>query len=122
MSNPEAALAAVSEGAGLRGHAPLLRALADEARLTIVARLAAAGAPVCVCDLTPGLGLAPATVSHHLKVLRDAGVIRGERRGSWIHYSLDLAVLGSLAALIAEIAPRAGAIPRARACGPDDRS
>lgn len=89
----------------IRHHAPLLRALADEARLEIVARLAAAGGPVCVCDLTPGLGLAQPTVSHHLKVLRDASVVHSERRGSWVYYSLDLAVIGALADLIGALAP-----------------
>jgi len=89
----------------IRAHAPLLRALADEARLEILARLAAADGPVCVCDLTPGLGLAQPTVSHHLKVLRDAGVVRSERRGTWIHYALEGSVLGALGALIADLAP-----------------
>ena len=81
----------------LRGHAPLLRALGDEARLEIVARLAAAGGPVCVCDLIPGLGLAQPTVSHHLRVLKEAGVVRSERRGTWVYYALDRSVLGRLA-------------------------
>ena len=89
----------------IRGHAPLLRALADEARLEIVARLAAAGGPVCVCDITPGLGLSQPTVSHHLKVLKDAGVLRSERRGSWVYYSLELWVIGALGDLISALAP-----------------
>ena len=72
----------------LRAHAPLLRALADEARLDIVARLAAAGGPVCVCDLTPGLGLAQPTVSHHLKVLTEAGFLTRSKRGTWAYYAL----------------------------------
>lgn len=98
----------------IRGHAPLLRALADEARLEIVGRLAAAGREVCVCDITPGLGLAQPTVSHHLKVLRDAGVVHSERRGSWVYYSLDLSIVGALGDLIAALAPprRAAHEPR----------
>lgn len=90
-------------------HAPLLRALADEARLDIVARLAAAGGPVCVCDLMPGLGLAQPTVSHHLRTLKDAGVVTSERRGSWVYYSLDFSILGSLADLMAALAPPSAA-------------
>lgn len=90
----------------LRAHAPLLRALGDEARLEIVARLASADGPVCVCDLMPGLGLAQPTVSHHLKVLKDAGIVRSERRGSWVHYTLELAVLGALGELIVALSPR----------------
>lgn len=89
----------------IRAHAPLLRALADEARLEIVARLAAAGGAVCVCDITTGLGLAQPTVSHHLKVLRDAGVVCSERRGSWVYYSLELSVIGALGDLISALAP-----------------
>ena len=106
----------------LRAHAPLLRALADEARLDIVARLAAAGGPVCVCDLTPGLGLAQPTVSHHLKVLREAGVVRSERRGSWVYYTLELAIVGTLAGLIGALAPPpGGAAERTGTCGPPKR-
>jgi len=91
--------------ASLQGHAPLLRALADEARLEIVGRLAAAGGAMCVCDLMTGLGLAQPTVSHHLKVLKDAGVVSAERRGSWVYYSLELAIVGALGELIAGLAP-----------------
>ena len=86
-------------------HAPLLRALADEVRLEIVGRLAAAARPVCVCDLMPGLGLAQPTISHHLRVLRDAGIVGCERRGSWVYYSLDFAIVGQLADLIGGLAP-----------------
>lgn len=89
----------------IRVHAPLLRALGDEVRLQIVARLAAAGGAVCVCDLMPGLGLSQPTVSHHLKVLKDAGVVRSERRGTWVHYTLELSVLGALGELIVALAP-----------------
>jgi ArsR family transcriptional regulator len=91
----------------LRGHAPLLRALGDEARLEIVARLAAAGGPVCVCDLMPGLGLAQPTVSHHLRVLKEAGVVRWERRGTWVYYALELSIMGALADLLGALAPPA---------------
>lgn len=89
----------------LRGHAPLLRALADEARLDIVSRLAAAGGPVCVCDLMPGLGIAQPTVSHHLRVLKEAGVVRSERRGSWVYYALEVSIMGALADLLGGLAP-----------------
>lgn len=101
----------------LRGHAPLLRALADEARLEIVARLGAAAGPVCVCDLTPGLGLSQPTISHHLKVLRDAGVVRSERRGSWVYYSLELSILGALGDLIGALAPPRE-VAEASSCAP----
>jgi ArsR family transcriptional regulator len=82
-----------------------LRALGDEARLEIVSRLAAAGGPVCVCDLMPGLGLAQPTVSHHLRVLKEAGVVRWERRGTWVYYALELSIMGALADLLGALAP-----------------
>src|SRR3990170_1380685 len=69
--------------------AGLLAALADPVRLRIVSMLAAApqGA-ACGCELESPLGLAQPTVSHHLRILREAGLIVGERRGRWVHYSL----------------------------------
>ena len=63
------------------------RALADPARVAIVNRLAAAD-EVCVCNLVAALGLAQPTVSHHLKVLREAGLVDSSRRGTWAYYRL----------------------------------
>ena len=69
--------------------APVLAALADPVRLRIVSMLAAApDGSACGCDLEGPLGLSQPTVSHHLKVLREAGLVDGERRGRWIHYSI----------------------------------
>ena len=69
--------------------APVLAALADPVRLRMVSMLAAASdGSVCGCDLEEPLGLSQPTVSHHLKVLREAGLIEGDRRGRWIHYSV----------------------------------
>jgi len=65
----------------------LLQAAADPTRLSILRQLSAAG-PVCACDLTACCDVSQPTVSHHLKVLREAGWIDGERRGTWIWYSL----------------------------------
>ena len=62
-------------------------ALGDPARLQILSMLAAApDGEVCVCDLVPPLGKSQPTVSHHLKVLGDAGLIAGDRRGKWVWY------------------------------------
>jgi len=67
--------------------APLFAALADPARLRIVSMLAASpDGTACGCDLESPLGLSQPTVSHHLKILREAGLIEGERQGRWIHY------------------------------------
>jgi ArsR family transcriptional regulator len=63
------------------------KALADPTRVEIVNRLAAAD-EVCVCDFDAALDLAQPTVSHHLKVLRDAGLVESSRRGTWAFYRL----------------------------------
>lgn len=67
--------------------APVLGALADPVRLRIVSMLMAApDGTSCGCDLEEPLGLSQPTISHHLKVLREAGLIEGEKRGRWVHY------------------------------------
>jgi ArsR family transcriptional regulator len=63
------------------------KALADPARVAIVNRLASAD-EVCVCNLVAALDLAQPTVSHHLKVLREAGLVDSTRRGTWAYYRL----------------------------------
>lgn len=63
------------------------KALADPARVGILNRLAWAG-EVCVCTFVEALGISQPTVSHHLKVLRDAGLVESTRRGTWAHYRL----------------------------------
>jgi ArsR family transcriptional regulator len=79
-------------------------ALADPARLRVISMLAAAEAgEVCVCEFVEPLGKSQPTVSHHLKVLGDAGLVVGDRRGKWVWYSL---VPERLAALQAAIAAR----------------
>ena len=69
-------------------YAGLFKALADPHRLTILATLARAEDEVCVCDFTAELPLNQPTVSHHLKILRDAGLVLCERRGTWVYYRL----------------------------------
>ena len=64
------------------------KALGDTTRLTILATLAAHAEPVCACDLGDGVALEQPTISHHLKVLRDAGLVVSERRGTWGFYQL----------------------------------
>jgi ArsR family transcriptional regulator len=65
----------------------LLQAAADPTRLAILRQLSASG-EVCACDFTDCCGVSQPTVSHHLKVLREAGWITGDRRGTWIWYAL----------------------------------
>jgi len=81
--------------------ATLFKALADPARVKIVNLLATSSGPVCVCNITPRLGLAQPTVSHHLKKLADAGLLVREQRGTWAYYSLDPAATERLASLTA---------------------
>jgi DNA-binding transcriptional ArsR family regulator len=66
----------------------LLAALADPVRLSIIRELSASPGAVCACDFTDCCNVSQPTVSHHLKVLREAGVLTSERRGTFIYYSL----------------------------------
>ncbi|HYM52174.1 MAG TPA: metalloregulator ArsR/SmtB family transcription factor [Candidatus Dormibacteraeota bacterium] len=67
----------------------LLSALADPVRLSIIRQLASAPGAVCACDFTECCTVSQPTVSHHLKVLREAGVLTSERQGTFIYYSLS---------------------------------
>jgi ArsR family transcriptional regulator, arsenate/arsenite/antimonite-responsive transcriptional repressor len=69
-------------------QAALLRAAADPYRLKMLAILARAQDEVCVCDFTDALPLNQPTVSHHLRLLREAGLVTAERRGTWVYYTL----------------------------------
>jgi ArsR family transcriptional regulator len=81
--------------------ARLLKALADPARLRLVSMVAAhEGGEACVCDLTEPLGLTQPTVSHHLKILVDAGIFTREKRGVWAYYALVPAALDALSAVL----------------------
>ena len=82
--------------------AAVLKALAEPSRLRLVS-LIAANAPTgatCVCDLIEPVGLSQPTVSHHLKVLTDAGLLNREQRGKWAYYSVVPAALSAVAAAI----------------------
>jgi ArsR family transcriptional regulator len=69
--------------------ARVFKALSDPARVRIVNLLARNPEPACVCELTPAVGLSQPTVSHHLKKLVQAGLLRREQRGVWAYYTLD---------------------------------
>jgi len=72
----------------LETEAALFKAIGDPHRLTILATLARVEGEVCVCDFTDGLPLNQPTVSHHLRILREAGLVACERRGTWVYYRL----------------------------------
>jgi ArsR family transcriptional regulator len=83
------------------GLAQVFKALADPVRLRLVSLIGAhQGGEVCVCELTTAFSLTQPTISHHLKVLREAGIIDGERRGTWVYYWLVPAALERMAALL----------------------
>ncbi len=69
-------------------EASLFKAIADPYRLRMLATLARAPEEVCVCDFTDALPLNQPTVSHHLRILREAGLVTCERRGTWVYYQL----------------------------------
>lgn len=78
-----------------------LKALADPVRVRLVSLLMAAGDDgACTCDLAPAVGLSEATVSHHLKQLRTAGLVSGERHGTNVFYRPSLQALGALCRVI----------------------
>ncbi|MFI6490367.1 ArsR/SmtB family transcription factor [Streptomyces sp. NPDC050564] len=81
--------------------ARLFKALGDPVRLRLLSMIASqAGGEVCVCDLTPAFDLSQPTISHHLKLLRQAGLIDCERRGTWVYYWVLPATLDRLAAFL----------------------
>ena len=82
--------------------APALKALGDPVRLQLMSMIASAPAgEACVCDLTPAFALSGPTISHHLKTLREAGLVAAERRATWVYYRARPALLRQLAGLLA---------------------
>jgi ArsR family transcriptional regulator len=81
--------------------AKVFKALGDPVRLRLLSMIASrAGGEVCVCDLTPAFDLSQPTISHHLKLLRQAGLIDCERRGTWVYYWLVPEMTDRLAAIL----------------------
>jgi ArsR family transcriptional regulator, arsenate/arsenite/antimonite-responsive transcriptional repressor len=86
--------------------APLLKALADPVRLRLMSLIAShEGGEACVCDLNDAFELSQPTISHHLKVLHEAGLLERDKRGVWVYYRASSEALGGLAALIGSTAP-----------------
>ncbi|WP_037358987.1 ArsR/SmtB family transcription factor [Amycolatopsis orientalis] len=81
--------------------AKLFKAMSDPVRLRLLSLIAShAGGEACVCDLTDAFDLTGPTISHHLKVLRESGLIAGERRGTWVYYRVYPEVLARLSAVL----------------------
>lgn len=77
----------------------MLKAIADPTRLEILRTVAAQPGPVCACDVVDRFDLSQPTISHHLKVLRDSGLLTGTREGLWMFYRSDPKGMAALARL-----------------------
>lgn len=109
IPTPATAVAGSCCGIGVQGgltreeaerSAALLKAVADPVRLRLLSVIrASADGEACVCDLTDVVGLAQPTVSHHLKVLVEAGLLQRERRGTWAWFRVVPARLDDVAAI-----------------------
>ncbi|GGN90647.1 ArsR/SmtB family transcription factor [Nocardia rhizosphaerihabitans] len=90
--------------------AAAFKALSDPVRLRLLSLVAShSGGEACVCDLSAGFDLSQPTISHHLKVLREAGLLSSERRGSWVYYRIESQALAPLSRLLDIPAIQAGA-------------
>jgi ArsR family transcriptional regulator, arsenate/arsenite/antimonite-responsive transcriptional repressor len=86
--------------------APLLKALADPVRLRLMSLVAShPGGEACVCDLAGAFDLSQPTISHHLKVLHDSGLLDRDKRGVWVYYRARTGALASLGAVIGASSP-----------------
>jgi ArsR family transcriptional regulator len=81
--------------------ARMFKALGDPVRLRLLSLVAShAGGEACVCDISPSFDLSQPTISHHLKVLREAGLLDCERRGTWVYYWVVPTALQQLSAVL----------------------
>lgn len=85
---------------GTTEEVKLLAAMSDPTRLQIVAMLASQQEALCVCEIMPHFELGQPTISHHLKVLRDAHLVTSEKKGLWVYYSIDHAKLEQAASYL----------------------
>ncbi|MFC7956482.1 ArsR/SmtB family transcription factor [Rhodococcoides kroppenstedtii] len=95
--------------------ARMFKAIGDPVRLRLLSLVAShAGGEACVCDISESFDLSQPTISHHLKVLREAGLVDSERRGTWVYYR---AIPSALSQLSAALSPESGVIVGS-ACAP----
>lgn len=80
--------------------APMFKALGDPVRLRLLSLIASHRGEVCVCDLTDRFEVSGPTISHHLKVLREVGLIESQRRGTWVYYWLRPGALDRLSSVL----------------------
>jgi ArsR family transcriptional regulator len=96
-----------------------LKALGNEARFRIMELIHEHGGEICVCEFAGRLDLSQPTISHHLKVLREAGLIESRQKGTWVYHTVRRAAVGELVDRLASWAdaPAPGAVPLAPSCG-----
>jgi ArsR family transcriptional regulator, arsenate/arsenite/antimonite-responsive transcriptional repressor len=99
--------------AGAQELAQLFKAVADPMRLRLLSLIAChEGGESCVCDLTEAFDVTPPSISYHLKILREAGLISSDRRGTWIYYRVNPEVMARMSAVLvppaSALAPAAG--------------
>lgn len=85
------------------GTADLLKALGDPTRLTMIASLWKANAPICICDFTAGLELSQPTISHHMARLKEIGLVEAEKQGIWMYYRLRADLAPATKQLLAQL-------------------
>ena len=87
--------------AGAEELAPLFKALADPVRLRLLSLIACHdGGESCVCDLLEAFDVTAPSISYHLKILREAGLISSERRGTWVYYRVNPGVMARMAGVL----------------------
>lgn len=89
----------------------VFRALGDPTRFEILRLVAAQPGPICACDIVDRFDMGQPTISHHLKVLREAGLLQAEKRGIWAYYALDPAAVSLLREVTASCCPGPGDAP-----------
>lgn len=97
--------AAAPQATNVPNLAAAFRALADPTRFEVFRVIAAQPGPMCVCHIVDRFAVSQPTISHHLKVLLDAGLVTVSRRGVWAYYSVDPIGVGHLQAALAALAP-----------------
>jgi ArsR family transcriptional regulator len=90
-------------------QAKLFAALGDPTRLGILALLAAQDAPLCVCEIVDAFPLGQPTISHHLKLLREAGLVWWEKRGLWVYYAPNAERMDEIGVMLSALKPRVAA-------------
>lgn len=86
--------------------APLVKAIADPVRLRLLSLVAChAGGEACVCDLNDAFDLSQPTISHHLKILHESGLLDRTKRGVWVYYRVNAAAMAAFGALLGGVTP-----------------